>query len=752
MLFLEAREQATQIIENVWGALENLKGHFSSTADAATASGAQIDASYAATNAMVVENEAIMKGAAAYAESYDAAIAAGAAEAEAATYAAADADKAYAAANVEAGVSSEAAGASAESGGGKMMGLATAGAAVALGVVAAFGVMAHSAMEYDKQQDMLASKAGISVQAAQQIGTAFLGTAGDVTFSADKIMAAYTPVAGQFGTTEGHALSAAEAMDVMTASMDGAEATGGDLTSTTKDLSGMLMAFGVDVRSSGLVMDTLVTTSNMLGQSIDTTAGQLEKIHSKTLTSGMGFQQLAGTMVTLTQDGVTGRAALSFMSSGLTGLITPSSGATKELDALHVKLTNASGAFIGLGPTLDALGPKFDSMTQSQRYAAEAALVGKANVGAFDDLLQGGSAAIDANTAAVSKQGAAHDAATKATDNAQAAMEKIKAAFSDVTTSLGQALLPAIGKIVTTVAPVIKTVAQWMQGHQQLAIIIMAGMGALGALLAITIAIGAAMTLIDWPVLAVVVAIAAITAATIWLLANWDHFNGFMKVLIITLGLLVAPFIAIPILIIKNWGPISSFFINLWNGIVGFVRGAVSDLGKVVSGIGSFFSGIWDGLKSAATAAWSGVVAVIKGGINDIIQAINFFIRAIDAVQVHIPSIGVGPVHSPSFDWNGVNIAQIPLLAAGGDVTAGLSYIVGDAGPELFQPSTSGTVIPNKTMSSMMSGSSGGSPIITIDLRGSQMMNDASMETLLDKIGQKFAQFVGPSAGITFRR
>jgi len=47
---------------------------------------------------------------------------------------------------------------------------------------------------------------------------------------------------------------------------------------------------------------------------------------------------------------------------------------------------------------------------------------------------------------------------------------------------------------------------------------------------------------------------------------------------------------------------------------------------------------------------------------------------------------------------------HIGARASGGDVAGGAPYLVGEQGPELMIPKTSGTVIPNNRLSSAMSG------------------------------------------------
>jgi hypothetical protein len=65
---------------------------------------------------------------------------------------------------------------------------------------------------------------------------------------------------------------------------------------------------------------------------------------------------------------------------------------------------------------------------------------------------------------------------------------------------------------------------------------------------------------------------------------------------------------------------------------------------------------------------------------------------------------GGGGISAPSVDLGGMGggldsiiRSGVKFLAGGGPASAGSPYIVGEQGPELFVPGTSGTVIPNGT-------------------------------------------------------
>lgn len=84
--------------------------------------------------------------------------------------------------------------------------------------------------------------------------------------------------------------------------------------------------------------------------------------------------------------------------------------------------------------------------------------------------------------------------------------------------------------------------------------------------------------------------------------------------------------------------------------------------------------------------------------------------------------------------------------AAGGPVSSGTSYLVGEKGPEMFTPSSSGTIIPNGAM-----GSSGGKTIYNIDARGADQAGFARLEAMIRQtqasIGPIAVRSVYASAG-----
>ena len=73
---------------------------------------------------------------------------------------------------------------------------------------------------------------------------------------------------------------------------------------------------------------------------------------------------------------------------------------------------------------------------------------------------------------------------------------------------------------------------------------------------------------------------------------------------------------------------------------------------------------------------------------------------------------------------------KIPFMAAGGPVSAGSSYVVGEKGPELFVPHASGTIVPNNKMGSSGGGGSGG---VTVNYNIAAGVSRAELAPILEQ-------------------
>lgn len=274
----------------------------------------------------------------------------------------------------------------------------------------------------------------------------------------------------------------------------------------------------------------------------------------------------------------------------------------------------------------------------------------------------------------------------EAAGKANGGMAIMTASVNNAKQQIGQALAPAISDLTAKLAPLVVTVAQklapaltnlisFLSTHQQVlaAVGVVIGVVLVAAFTAwaISAASAAIATLAAAaPVLAIVAVIGLVVAVIVLAVTHWHqitdtigHFKDMIlsapapiKVLAAILLLPLAPIfliIAAIVLLKTHWTQVMDFMGIALHAVVGIAQA----IGGAIGG-------------------------AIKGALNIVITDIDAFIGFLDSISIHIPAIGVGPVHTPSFDWNGLGIPKIPMLARGGDVS-GLFYGA-EAGMELL--------------------------------------------------------------------
>ncbi len=102
------------------------------------------------------------------------------------------------------------------------------------------------------------------------------------------------------------------------------------------------------------------------------------------------------------------------------------------------------------------------------------------------------------------------------------------------------------------------------------------------------------------PISLIIIGIAILITAIIFLVANWDSviavlknvWDWFSKLLdnpmIAAAGVIFAPFITIPALIIKHWEPIKTFFVDLWDGIINSFTNGVEFITSIINKVDTF--------------------------------------------------------------------------------------------------------------------------------------------------------------------
>lgn len=268
-------------------------------------------------------------------------------------------------------------------------------------------------------------------------------------------------------------------------------------------------------------------------------------------------------------------------------------------------------------------------------------------------------------------------------------------AFNEFLVMQGQRFLPVFNTMVLQITSFIQDTlpkwitkieetVQWFEKHTT-AIYVVAGaiVGAMIPAIYSTIAAFAAMAIALAPFIIGGAVIGGLVAGIVWLVKNWETVEKKAD---------------------EIWGRITDFIKLHWREILTICTGG---LGAIVvlfvdnlEPITNAWNTIWNGVRDYLVAIMDGAKNVILGTINWVIDKINGAIdlanKAI-ALANKVPGVNVTPIQS------------IPPVggarAAGGPVRGGTPYLVGENGPEVFMPNSSGAILPNR-------GSGGGVSVV----------------------------------------
>lgn len=216
--------------------------------------------------------------------------------------------------------------------------------------------------------------------------------------------------------------------------------------------------------------------------------------------------------------------------------------------------------------------------------------------------------------------------------------------------------------------------------------------------------------------LGIAAAIAALVAAVIWLATHWHEawtaikdaakaVWDFLKPVFTAIG------DAIKTYVMANVQMLQMVWNAAWSAIKTVMRAAYDNvIQPVASAIGWAFTNVimkpLQALNNLFGSVWGGIVGAIKWAWGIIEPVLHAMQTALDKVGSAIGKVTGVIGKGISGAGKGLSFISGGLLADGGPATSGVPYIVGENGPELFIPDSSGTVIPNGPTTRILGGGS----------------------------------------------
>ncbi|PSN80997.1 phage tail tape measure protein [filamentous cyanobacterium CCP4] len=460
-------------------------------------------------------------------------------------------------------------------------------------------------------------------------------------------------------------------MAILDAATRTSEAGQADLTATTSALISTMNSYRLGADDATYVSDIFTRTVQTGVLTMDELASAFPQVTGLASSMGLEIDDLAGQLSFMTTQGFSASQSATFLRGMMTTLLNPTTNLSNAFTAMGYESGQAMIDALGLVGAYEAIrefgGGAFDGLITNQEALQGAiALTGE---GANEFLTNFSSDITGATEAA------------RGIQNETAGWSIFTSQLQRLAITTGDTLAPVLLDLLNNhITPLIERVSAWITENPQLASTIAMVTGAAVILGPVLMFIGGTISAIGGIVSAVTVGFGLLGGA---------------------IALAASP---IGVLLIAGAALIWMF--TREGGIIGSLNEAWTAFKQL-----SYIIFHATGVVEAWNQAWAIASAVVSGEVNanQVVQSVN------NQLTGQTQRVGGGGQ---------------PGRYAGGPVTARRSYIVGERGPELFTPSSSGTISSNADTRAAMN--SGGD---SFNFYGDIIANDP--ETFMSELEQR---------------
>jgi TP901 family phage tail tape measure protein len=314
------------------------------------------------------------------------------------------------------------------------------GAATAV-IGGALGLAVNKSMDFEAQISRVGAISDATSTDLQALRKSALDLGASTSKSASEVAVGQEALAA-LGFT------ANEIIGAMPGVISAAEASGSDMAQTAEVMASTLNIFGMEASKATDVADILAKTANVSAADLTDMQYALKYAGPPAAALGVSLEELSASIGIMTNAGMQGEQAGTTLRGGLLALLDPSKENAEMMEKMGIQITDASGNFVGLSQLIENISSSMEGMTDTQKAANLASLVGTEAVSGFLSLMKAGPTEIDKMTLSLENStGASAEAATKMKDNLKGALDELSGSFETAQISIGTALTPAILKI-----------------------------------------------------------------------------------------------------------------------------------------------------------------------------------------------------------------------------------------------------------------------------------------------------------------
>ena len=422
--------------------------------------------------------------------------------------------------------------------------------------------------------------------------------------------------------------------------------------------SNVLTGFRLDAASTERVVDVLAKTITTSNTDMEQLSEAMKYFAPTASAFGVSVEEASAAVGLLGNAGIQGSLATRALGTGLVRLAKPTNDMSEMMGVLGLRFFDAKGQFIGMTGLVRHLEDRFQGMTDQQRQAAIATIFGAEAMQEINVLLAAGSEQLESYTKQLEEAGGtAQKMADEQLDNLTGSITLLKSAVSGLLIEMGEPL----------------------------AYVIRAAADGLTAFLGVVTKAGGLVNFLRDTLARLMGFIEEKTGLITALKMAWENVSAvFRENLLPELE--------------KLWiamQPLKPYLIAFAKVLAVAVVGSLHLLIKAAEIATISLVTLlewWTKLNTFVTKIWVKTIETVTRLMEPFVLLLDKAISAVSRVGGAAGSVGAAFRNLPA------NLGFSGARASGGPVSVGKSYLVGERGPELFTPGTSGLITPNQQL------------------------------------------------------
>lgn len=418
-----------------------------------------------------------------------------------------------------------------------------------------------------------------------------------------------------------------EIMGAMPGVIAAAEASGADMAQTADVVATALNIWGLEATEASRVSDVLAEVANRSAADINDMQYALKYAGSPAAALGVSLEELSASIGIMSDAGLEGSQAGTSMRAGLLALLKPSEKNSKMMDALGISVTDLEGNFVGMSGLIENITEATEGMTDTNKLATLAALVGTEASSGFLTLIEAGPEKIDLFSKSLENSaGASKKAADLMKDNLKGSVEELGGALETLAIQMYTLLEPAIRKVVEFVQILVEKFSS-ISPSTKIVILVMAAIAAaigpllvvLGILISSIGTVVGAFALISGPVALIVAGVGLLVGALVLAYTQSETFRDKVNQV----------FTAIKDVAVDVFKVVYSFITDQLTALKTFwdENGAqiLEAVTNVFNGIMAVINFIMPAIKFIIEVVWAAIKDIISGALNVIMGVVKIF-------------------------------------------------------------------------------------------------------------------------------